>query len=240
MYELGFSHAMNKQVIMIYEEKYNKRKFPFDIRYIRIINYKNDPSGGITLKRDLEDTIDHVTGKAIKSSNSDITKLFNEIEDSEFKRSVISNFEIRKNRIHYFTHHVIKNLMYFKNQNCELDALIDKCFKDTNYDNLKNITSKAKIISEFNNYNFSFCQHLLINSSNFITNAWIVNKFNDYFNIFQAALDLISNISVSSFDNSDTIHNLQEGIKYNISQIDTLLATLNEERKLVYLEVIDK
>ena len=78
------------------------------------------------------------------------------------------------------------------------------------------------------------------NSSNFIANAWIVNKFVDYFNIFQAGLDQASNISLYSFDTFDTVYNLQEGIKYNITQVDILIEALNEERKLAYLEVIDK
>ena len=90
MYELGFSHAMNKQVIMISEEKYKKNRFPFDIGYIQIIKYKSDPTGGITLKRDLEDTIDYVIGTITTSSNSDITKLFIEKENTEFNHSIIS------------------------------------------------------------------------------------------------------------------------------------------------------
>lgn len=42
------------------------------------------------------------------------------------------------------------------------------------------------------------------------------------------------------FDSSAIIFSLQEGIKFNISQLDMCIEELNEERKMVYLEVIDK
>jgi hypothetical protein len=56
MYELGFAHAMNKEVIMIFEnnDKENKElEFPFDIRYIEIKIYKNNIPEVVKLQNDL-------------------------------------------------------------------------------------------------------------------------------------------------------------------------------------------
>ena len=103
MYELGFSHAMDKEVIMIYEENSdnnNETKFPFDIGHIDIIIYKGGTIGGVELHDRLQKTIEYVNGKIIKTVKSDIKDFYIKIEDNEFKQSIISNFEIRK--AHFF------------------------------------------------------------------------------------------------------------------------------------------
>ena len=180
-------------------------------------------------------------GKITKTVMSDIKETFHRKKDDEFKQSIISNFEIRKKRLDYFTYHVIKNLIYFKNEHYKLEHLLDECIKESNEYNIRKVTSIAKSLEEFNiGYNFSFTQHLLNNSTNFIANPWIVNKFLDYFHVFQTTLNTVSNISIYSFNNPTIVYNLQKGTKYNITKLDMCIEALNEERKLVYLEAIDK
>ena len=238
MYELGFSHAMNKEVIMIYEEKNFKDKFPFDVGHIEIIKYKNNPLGGINLKNSLEQTIDYVIGNITKSTKNDLTKIFNETIEDEFRFSVISNFEIRKRRIEYFTYHTINNLIRFKNDHQRLLDLIKNGINEITDENIIRIKSKAETMSEHNkNYLLEFTRYLLDNTSNFISNAWIVNKFIDYFSSFQIGLSSITNISQSYFKNYDL--NLEEAVERNISDLDFCIRALNQERKLVGLETID-
>ena len=164
------------------------------------------------------------------------------MEDNEFKQSIISNFEIRKKRISYFTdHHVIRNLIHFRNQHYKLEKLLEECVKDTNEKNIRHFTSMTETMADFNmSYNLPFTQQLLNNSGNFITNPWIVNKFLDYFPNFQLGLSETKNLSLYSFDDFTPLITIRETIRRNIRYLDFCIDVLNEERKMVYLEVIDK
>ena len=95
MYELGFAHAMNKEVIMIFEnnDKENKElEFPFDIRYIEIKIYKNNIPEVVKLQNDLEETIDFVISNLTNTVVSNIKNIFHEKTDEESKQSIRSNF----------------------------------------------------------------------------------------------------------------------------------------------------
>jgi nucleoside 2-deoxyribosyltransferase len=50
MYELGVAHALQKEVIMIYQNSTEKEKLPFDISHIRTIQYENDAIDGQKMK----------------------------------------------------------------------------------------------------------------------------------------------------------------------------------------------
>ena len=71
MYELGLSHALGKETILLYDEGASTT-FPFDLTHIRRINYRNTAMGGAQLKRELAETIESVRQKlelkAIKTS----------------------------------------------------------------------------------------------------------------------------------------------------------------------------
>jgi hypothetical protein len=244
MYELGFSHAMDKEVIMIYEknnDKNNETKFPFDIQHFDIIIYESVTPGGVDLQNRLQNTIEYVMGKITKTVKSDIKDFYIKMEDNEFKQSIISNFEIRKKRISYFTDHVIRNLIHFRNQHYQLEKLLEECVNDTNEKNIRHFTSMAETMADFNmSYNLPFTQHLLNNSANFIANPWIVNKFLDYFGTFQLGLNAIKNVSIYSFNDFTSLNITREHIQRNITDLNFCIDVLNEERKMVYLEVIDK
>lgn len=57
MYELGISHTVGKETIMIYQRSNGELEFPFDIVHIRRIEYDNTAIGGRTLENDLKETI---------------------------------------------------------------------------------------------------------------------------------------------------------------------------------------
>jgi hypothetical protein len=244
MYELGYAHGMSKKIIMIYEgneSDLNDQNFPFDIRHIEILSYTSGTTGGAYLKDQLQLRIENVMANPTKNTQSEIKEIYIRMEDNEFKASVTSNFEIRKIRIKYFTDHVIGNLIHFRNQHYTLKKLLDECINDTNEKNIRQFTIMAETMENYNmEYNFSFTQNLLNNSVNFIANPWIVNKFLDYFPSFQLGLNEIKNLSLYSFDDFNRIFTTRETIDRNIKYLDFCIEALNEERKLVYLEVIDQ
>jgi hypothetical protein len=53
-------------------------------------------------------------------------------------------------------------------------------------------------------------------------------------------LNEIKNLSLYSFDDFNRIFTTRETIDRNIKYLDFCIEALNEERKLVYLEVIDQ
>jgi hypothetical protein len=67
MYELGIAHAVQKEVIMIYQKNVDggSEKVPFDISHIRTIQYANNAIGGQKMKEQLSKTIDYVLSKAL-------------------------------------------------------------------------------------------------------------------------------------------------------------------------------
>ena len=172
----------------------------------------------VKLQNDLEETIDFVISNLTNTAVSNIKNIFHEKTDEEFKQSIISNFEIRKKRISYFTDHVIRNLIHFRNQHYTLEKLLDECVNNTNEKNIRIFTTMAESMSDFNmSYSLPFTQDLLNNSSNFIANPWIVNKFRDYFPSFQLGLNEIKNGSLYSFNDFTRLITIR-GLNFNLNR----------------------
>jgi hypothetical protein len=68
MYELGISHTIGKETIMMTQRKRHKQEFPFDISHIRRIEYRNVMSDYPRLKAELSDTLDFVLQQVAKES----------------------------------------------------------------------------------------------------------------------------------------------------------------------------
>ncbi|RWD36102.1 MAG: hypothetical protein E5W59_02990 [Mesorhizobium sp.] len=62
MYELGISHTVGKETILIHQNK-GQVHFPFDVTHFRILTYTDTATGGDELKRKLSSTIDSVLEK---------------------------------------------------------------------------------------------------------------------------------------------------------------------------------
>lgn len=215
--------------------------FPFDIRHIEILTYTRGTSGEDYLKDQLKIRIENILENSLKNVQSEIKEIYIRMEDNEFKQSIISNFEIRKSRISYFTNHIIRNLIRFRNEHVELKKLLKDCQHEPNEKNFKKFNSRAhNMRKSILDYHIPFTQHLLNNSSNFIANPWIVNKFLDYFESFRTSLVMVENLSIVAFDDFHIISSTIEDIEHNISDLTFCINALNEERKLVYLDVIDK
>ena len=75
MYELGISHTVGKETIIIYQQNEEEIKFPFDIAHIRIIQYKNDAVGGSNLRKDLSATLKSIIKQKILQMHGLISQL---------------------------------------------------------------------------------------------------------------------------------------------------------------------
>ncbi len=92
--------------------------------------------------------------------------MFNDGDENEFKLGIISNFEIRKRTIVYFTYHVVKNLIHFNDDHYKLLNLIEKCIDETTDKNLSRVKSKAETMLDYNKtYLLEYTQHMLNNTS---------------------------------------------------------------------------
>lgn len=57
MYELGISHTIGKDTILIRQTGTDSHKLPFDLAHIRRIDYNNNAEGGASLRSKLTETI---------------------------------------------------------------------------------------------------------------------------------------------------------------------------------------
>jgi hypothetical protein len=65
MYELGISHTVGKETIMIIQQNLSEnQKFPFDISHIRRIQYRNEIEEYPRFKKELSKTLDFVLEEA--------------------------------------------------------------------------------------------------------------------------------------------------------------------------------
>ncbi len=62
--------------------------------------------------------------KIKKSAKPDVKKIISDRQNKDVELSLHSHFEIRKNRIDYFTYHTLNNLIEFKNKHEKLLNMI--------------------------------------------------------------------------------------------------------------------
>lgn len=68
MYELGITHTVGKETILIYQLSKGKDvKFPFDLAHIRRIEYEDSATGGKKLEVDLSETLESILKPVIVS-----------------------------------------------------------------------------------------------------------------------------------------------------------------------------
>jgi len=87
-----------------------KSGFPFDISHVRTIKYENTASGGKELEQQLNNTIEFVRSKAIPQEHNILS--IESIKDNKLEDILKINqsqYELRRNRVHYFTYHTLHN-----------------------------------------------------------------------------------------------------------------------------------
>ena len=67
MYELGITHTLGKETILIYQRSTEEIKFPFDLSHIRRIEYENSATGGRKLEQELKETLDNILSPQLRA-----------------------------------------------------------------------------------------------------------------------------------------------------------------------------
>jgi len=67
MYELGVTHTLGKETILIYQRSDEEIRFPFDLSHIRRIEYENSAIGGRKLEKDLKETLEHILSSKLRA-----------------------------------------------------------------------------------------------------------------------------------------------------------------------------
>ncbi len=240
MYELGIAHALQKEVIIIYDV--NSKKLPFDVIYIRARMYDNNAPGGIRLKSDLEDTIEYVRGKIQSSQLSEEFRRARDQQSEELFFMVRSHFRQRSNRVDYFTYHIIDLMFHARSQYIDLKNEIEEYRLNPTDDEWNKIKRGAKHDSEFlKSYTMDFTIFQLDNAKNFLHSAWLSIKFPDELNMLNWEMAGLENVHITkgSIHFHDEINQIIRSIDYRISRIDFWIQIMQEEREIVGLKSVE-
>lgn len=238
MYELGISHALKKEFIIIYQRKMNKMfgKVPFDISHIRSIRYINSASGGQEMKERLLETMEYVLGKPLPetSKKKDTTSINTKLENI-----IYAQHELRRSRIHYFTYHSLHNFIDFRKQHLALLQEIEEYIDTKTEKSMWRIRYKAQIQSDnATGYLIPFTINLLNNTANFIQSGWLVNKFPDEINLLADAMNYVRAKIDPNTSRSD-LSSLKDAIEYRIQRISMYIEAMQEERIKVGLPSLE-
>lgn len=241
MYELGMSHALKKEVIIIYDRDKLSKKLPFDITYIRARMYINDYAGGIQLRKDLEETMEYVLSKI---QDFQLTKIFKQTKDQQDREQLFmvrTHFEQRRNRIEYFTYHIIDLMFHSISQYTELKKQIEAYRLNPSEDEWLKIKRSAKFEAEFmRNYTMDFTKFQLENAKNFLHSAWLSIKFEDELATLNSEMAGIGEIDSprGGYSSYGGINGIQGRVDYRISRINFWIQVMQEERDRVGLKTV--
>jgi hypothetical protein len=243
MYELGIAHALQKEVIIIYDATTVGKEILSDIRYIRARMYHNTAPGGIKLKQDLTQTLEYVGGKIEKLEMTEQFEEAKKQEVSELLTMMKAQFEQRVNRVEYFTFHIIKLMFDAKSSYTEIRKLVEE-YRDNHTDeNLQRLNRKAKFKSDFlKNYTMDFTKFQLENARNFLHSAWLAIKYPDELFMLNWEMESLANVKpvlLEEYFYRDIDHILQS-IDYKINRIDFWVSVMQEERTKVGLRPIEE
>jgi hypothetical protein len=88
MYELGISHTVGKETIMMTQNLGKNQEFPFDMAHIRRIQYQDSSEGYPRLKEDLSRTLDFVLQQPETSENGESQYQSSQVADQIAKLKV--------------------------------------------------------------------------------------------------------------------------------------------------------
>ena len=84
-------------------------------------------------------------------------------------------------------------------------------------------------------YLLPYTKDQLLNTSNFIDNAWLVNKFPDELPSLGDAMTKVRNTPPDEICREEVLSSLGESIKYRIQRLEFCIRILEEEREIIGL-----
>ena len=245
LYEIGVADSIFRDVIMINDRLENindslekkKQEYPFDISYRRIVNYDNTIVGGENFRKRLAETIDYVLVKTAKpekepeTQNIEIDKLNQIVWQSNLQ------YRLRARRIEWFTYHPIHFFARYANFHREILKELEQLDIKFSTEKFNIITRRCRDYIPNPEYIKSFVLTELNDTKDFISNAWLVNKFPDELKTvgLGSSLTYLSTLDGMFVD----LKNVIEAVTYDLERLNFYINAMQDERIEVGLPVID-
>jgi hypothetical protein len=247
LYEIGVADPIFREVIMINDrlEKINdslekkKQDYPFDINYRRIVNYDNTIAGGQDFRKVLGKTIDFVLVKTAESNKEPETQ---SIETDKLNQLVWQSnlqYRLRARRIEWFTYHPIHFLSRFAKFHTDILKELEQLHTQFSSEKFEIIKRRCGGYIPNPEYIKSFIMTELNDTKDFISNAWIVNKFPDELNTFGLGGTLTQLSTLSEVEFEFKFKDIIEGINFNLERLNFYISAMQDERTEVGLPLID-
>jgi hypothetical protein len=233
MYELGVSHALKKDVIILYRRTKAAPNSPFDISHIRLIKYINSAAGGQEMKKRLSNHVENILSRPItKPINA---KLGGDVGLGEIRDMVQPQFKIHQSRIHSFTYHSLHNFRHFEQQHLELIKRIEQ-FRDNRIaQHLKRIESLAKTQSRHvDDYLIPFTMNLFNETKNFIQDGWLSYSFPTQLHMIGGAMKYVANRIYPDISD-EILFQMISDINEEIQRLDLCIDAMAKEREAIHL-----
>lgn len=242
LYEIGIADSIFREVIMINDRsEKEKQEYPFDVNYRRILNYDNTIAGGEDFKKVLRETIDFVLVKTSETNKEPETQTENVEVDTLNQLVWQSNlqYRLRARRIEWFTYHPIHFLSSFAKFHTEISKELKQLKGQFSSETFEITKKRCGNHIPSPEYIKNFILTELNDTKEFISNAWIVNKFPDELKMLGlgGTLTYISTINDIQFEYQYLT--IIESIGYDLERLNFYISALQDERIEVGLPVID-
>jgi hypothetical protein len=236
MYELGVSHALKKDVIILYRPTKAAPNSPFDIAHIRLIKYTNSAAGGQEMKKRLLKHVENILSRPVTKPIGAAVK--GDIRLEEIREMVEPQYKIHQTRIHSFTYHSIHNFRTFRQKHLDLIGRIEQFERERTEQSLKRIKSLSKVQSRrVDEYLIPFTKGLYNEYKKFIQDGWLSYSFLTELHMIGGAMKYIKEVEINPDRSGDTFE-MKSAINEQIQRIDLCIDAMERERESIQLSPV--
>lgn len=229
MYELGIAHTLGKDTILIYQKGDTDNKFPFDLAYIRRIEYQDKVIDAKKLISSLSLALSEILSKEAHN-------LSDEILNTDLKRYLQSEYIRHKKRVDYFSHHSLYILKEFREEHVNLLSELDDFMKERSEQSKDRIMAiSCRESDRADHYISPFIKSQLDKVEDYLDSAWLVNKFPDELSMIGNAMHIVRNSKINVHTEIEDLQHMKEIIEDRIVRIQEYIEIIGEERKAIGL-----
>lgn len=242
LYEIGIADSIFREVIMINDRaKKKKQDYPFDVNYRRILNYDNTIAGGEDFKKVLRETIDYVLVKTAETNKKTESQMEN-VEVDKLNQLVWQTnlqYRLRARRIEWFTYHPIHFLSRYAKFHTDISEELKQLKSQFSSEKFEIIKKRCTRYIPNPDYIKTFILTELKDTKDFISNAWIVNKFPDELKTLGLGrtLTYLSTLNDRQFEFQ--YNDIIDSINYDLERLNFYVSALQDERIEIGLPVIE-